>query len=186
MKTLSKFSGPNLIATDEFTHPNLWQREDHESWSRLAIGAEKNEIPLILDFCNGKNGQFGILYILISSRLGRESARYQSPYPINFDELSLFLYTFQEYFEQDGRHHLWIMSLEDNDQFIFDNHNIVYSYGNIDEHETILQQKGFTQGEVGIPAPHAHNYHPEFDLSEDELMNYWDWINFPLEDYDDP
>ena len=51
MTQLSKFTGPNLIGSDEYTHPNLWQREDYEEWSRISIGAKEKEIPLILKMC---------------------------------------------------------------------------------------------------------------------------------------
>lgn len=185
MKKLSKFSGPSLVASEEYTHPNLWQRDDYDDWSRLTIGAEDKEIPLILDLCKRSGGEFGILYVLLASRTGNESARYQSPYPVEYEELELFLYSYQEYLEQDGRHHLWVMSLNSDDQYIYDNHNIIHTYGDLDAHVQVLESRGFTAGEVGIPTPHGHNYHEEFDGAEEEMLKHWDWIKFPLEPSDD-
>jgi hypothetical protein len=185
MKQLSKFSGPNLISSEEYTHPNLWQREDYDGWSRLTIGSKEKEIPLILDMCKKNGGDFGILYVLLTSRIGNSEARYQSPYPINHEELSLFLYSYQEYLEQDGRHHLWVMSLSSDDKYIYDNHNIIHTYGKLDRHEEVLRVNGFSLGDVGIPAPHGHNYHPEFDYTEEKIMTHWDWIKFPLEPSDE-
>lgn len=186
MSSLAKFSGPDLDSSIEFTHPNIWQREEHSGWSRLLIGAREREIPLILDLCRDFAGPFGVLYVLIASRLGHGDGRYQNPEPIDYDDLELFLYTFQEFFERDGRHHLWVMSTGGEGQFIFDNHNMIYAYGDLDRYESKLRSRGFTQGSVAIPAPHSHHYHAEFDRSEDELMAYWDWKKFPLEPDDDP
>jgi hypothetical protein len=186
MRTLAKFIGPDLDSSTEFTHPNLWSREEHPGWSRLRIGARERKIPLILDLCRGFQGPFGILYVLLASRLGRDAGRYQSPEPVGYDDLELFLYTFQEFLEQDGRHHLWVMSTSGEGQFVFDNHNILYAYGDLAQYQASLQAAGFREGSIKIPAPHAHHYHAEFDRAEDEIMEYWDWIRYPLGPGDDP
>ncbi|MEM1203116.1 MAG: hypothetical protein AAGN66_07790 [Acidobacteriota bacterium] len=186
MRSLAKLAGPDLNSNVEFNHPNLWEREEHPGWSRLVIGAREKEVPLLLDLCRDFKGPFGILYVLLASRCGHDSARYQSPKPSTFEELELFLYTFQEFLEQDGRHHFWVMSLSDEGQFIYDNHNMIYAYGDLVTYEAKLSSRGFKPGEVRIPAPHGHNYHAEFDQTEDEILSYWDWRQFPLESGDDP
>lgn len=185
LKALSKFVGSDQIHGEEFTHPNIWHREDGEGWSRLVIGAREKEIPLILDLCRSMQGPFGILYILLGSRLGREPGRYQSLELLDYDDLELFLYTFQEFFEQDGRHHLWVQSASGEGQFIFDNHNLIFAYGDVDRYEATLGASGFQQGQVVTPSPHTHNFHPAFDVTEDELFEYWDWQMYPLEPGDD-
>lgn len=185
-KPLVKFSGPDLDTSIEFTYPNIYQREIYPSWSRLTIGAESHEIRLILEMCKQCTGPFGVLYVLIASRLGHEDGRYQNDTPASYDDLELFLYEFQEFFEEDGRHHLWVMSLGDQQQFIFDNHNVVYAYGDLDRIETVLKDNGFSEGEISTPDPHAHSYHSEFDTEQDRLMGYWRWKRFPLEPDDDP
>jgi hypothetical protein len=134
MNSLPKFSGPDLDSSFEFTHPNVWQREEHSGWSRLVIGAKEREIPLMLNLCRSSAGPFGVLYV----------------------------------------------------QLVFDNHNMIYAYGDLDRYESELQARGFRRGSVAIPTPHSHHYHAEFDQSEDELIAYWDWKKFPLEPDDDP
>jgi hypothetical protein len=186
LKALAKISGPDLDTSIEFTYPNLWAREEHRDWARLRIGAEEREIPLLLSLCRECKGPFGVLYVLVASRLGRDDARYQSPTPMNYEDLELFLYTFQEFFEQDGRHHLWIKALGDGSQFVFDNHNIIYAYGDLDRYERELEAAGFRAGKVEIPAPHAHHYHGEFDSSEDDLFEYCEWKKTPLQPSDTP
>ncbi len=181
-----KFSAPEIDPSVEFAHPDVWQRERGEGWARLRIGARRREIPLILELCRDLKGPFGVLYVLLVSRLGRDPARYQNPQPIGYEELELFLYTFQEFFEQDGRHHLWVMSLGGEGQFIFDNHNFIYAYGDLDRYEFSLKTAGFAPGLIEIPAPHSHHYHPAFDGAEDALMGYWEWAKYPLDPDDDP
>ena len=177
---LVKFSGPDLDSSVEFTHPNIWQRDERPTWSRLLIGAHEREIPLILELCRGFNGPFGILYVLVASRLGHGDGRYQNPSPIGYDDLELFLYTFQEFFEQDGRHHLWVTSISGEGQFVLDNHNMIFAYGDLDRYVAYLESQGFTPGTVAIPSPHSHSYHAQFDSAEDDLMAYWEWKKSPL------
>jgi len=165
---------------------NLYQKEDYPNFSRLLIGCKSKEIPLILELCKEMEGPFGILHVLLVSRLGKKSGRYQSPNPISYEDLELFLYEHQEYFEQDGRQHLWVSSVSGEGQFIFDNHNYIYAYGNIDSYIAALKNIGFTAGEVHIPAPHCHNYHSEFDSEEEAVNNAFEWIYSPLQEGDDP
>jgi hypothetical protein len=131
-------------------------------------------------------GPFGVLYVLLVSREGHQCGRYQNPTPIGRDDLERFLYSFREFFEQDGRHHLWVLSVRGEGQVIFDNHNVVYAYGELDAYERVLQSRGFSEGMICTPVPHTHNYHPAFDACENDLLAYWDWKQFPLEDSDDP
>ncbi len=163
---LSKFSDINN--QKEWHWKNLYQRETNQYTDRLLVGCANKEIPTILNLCKEMKGPFGILYVLLVSKLGNESGRYQSPNPINYEELELFLYEHQEFFEQDGRHNLWISSISGESQFIFDKHNFIYCYG-----------------EISIPFPHTHNYHFEFDDEEEAVIDHWNWVLCPLEDDDD-
>ncbi|WP_223789921.1 hypothetical protein [Marinicella meishanensis] len=171
---------------EEVTWDNLYQEESFTEFTRLIIGCEDKEIPLILEFCKGMNGPFGLLHVLLVSRTGKEPGRYQSAKPLSYDELKLFLYENQEYFEQDGRSHLWVFSISNEGQFIYDNHNYIYAYGDLERLTSILKDKGFDEGEILIPTPHTHNYHVEFDDVEESLFNSIEWLYSPLLDSDDP
>jgi hypothetical protein len=184
--SFAKFSGPDLDSSVEFSHPNVWQREEHPGWSRLIVGAREREVPLILELCRDLEGPFGILYVLLVPRLAHGAGRYQNPEPIEYGDLELFLHTFQAFLEQDGRHHLWVMSTSGDGQLIFDNHNIIYAYGDLERFGVKLAAQGFRPGPVEIPDPHSHNYHAAFDQTEDEILRYWQWKMFPLEPTDDP
>jgi hypothetical protein len=140
----------------------------------------------MLDLSRGMQGPFGVLYVLLVSRQGHEQGRDQNPTPVGRHDLELFLYSCQEFFEQDGRHHLWLMSTNGEGQFIFDNHNVVYAYGDLDAYERVLRGRGFREGAIRTPAPHSHHYHAAFDVCESDVLAYWDWKRFPLKDSDDP
>jgi hypothetical protein len=96
-----------------------------------------------------------------------------------------FLRHFQTYLESDGRHHVWVVSVPTNATLVFDNHNLIYAYGPLDEFVPILLQRGFSEQEAPIPVPHVHHYHEGFDSSEREIMAYWNWQQFPLAEGDD-
>ena len=182
--SLSKLTGPDFDHTTEFVHRDVWVREVYPTWQRLVIGAREHEIGLILELCRAMRGPFVVLYVLLVSRTGRPAGRYESQ-AATFEALELFLYTFQEYFEQDGRLHLWVMSAGGEGQFVFDHHNVVFAYGDLDTYQSLLQRRGFRQGKLPTPVPHTHNYHAEFDVSETDVLNYWAWRHTSLQPGDD-
>ena len=148
-------------------------------------GACDGHVPLVLELCREIEGPFGILYVQIISMNGVGEGRYQDPGPVEFGELAEFLNKFRTFIEQDGRHNLWVLSRNGDDQLIVDRHNIIYAYGDLDRYEEYLGAAGFRLGVVGIPSPHAHHYNHEFDPDHEELMAYWQRQKFPLEPGDD-
>ncbi len=178
METLIKFSG--LDESREFTYSDIWQREVFPDFSRLLIGSRDKEVPMILDLCKDLEGPFYVLFVLLVSPLGNEPARYQSPEPLSFDELELFLYSFQEFIEQDGRHAIWVGSIDGEGQFIFDRHNYVFAYGPLDAYLERLTRAGYSEGTIEIPAPHTHHFHADFGAMEDEILAHWPWVKSPL------
>lgn len=171
----------------EHKYGNLFRHEVHPEWSRVIIAPDEQQIPLMLDIAKRWEGPYGIFYVLKLSRLGHTAARYQSPEPCSFDNLELFASTFQEYFEGDGRHHLWFIDVPTGAQLVYDNHDLIYAYGNDGDIISFLESKGFSAGDPQIPCPHEHRYNQEFDSSEDEIMKYFEWKKFPLqEEHDDP
>jgi len=131
--------GPDDV---ELRYGNVYQCQDYPQWSRTAIGADANQIPLMLEMAKSWPGPYGLLYVLVLSRRGHARARYQCPRPCGYNELESFAHQFRQYLEKDARHNLWIK-------------------------------------DVGSPY-----YHAEFDDAEDQIINYWNWKPFPLEDTD--
>ena len=182
-----KFGSLEDKGGEEYRHGNVFSHEVHPDWSRVTIGVNEKQIPLMLEIAKRWEGPYGILYVLVVSRLGHASARYQSPEPCSFDDLELFAYTFQEYFEEDGRHHLWFIDVPTDNRLIYDNHDLIYSYGNDQDVMSLLEAKGLVKGALRIPAPHEHRFNQEYDVAEDEIMAYFEWLPFPLqEEHDGP
>jgi hypothetical protein len=128
---------------------------------------------------------FGILYVLLTPRKENQPGRYQSPRPCSRDEMESFLLEFREFFESDGRHHVWVMSLPESSTLVYDQHNVIFAYGPLQEFTEVLKASGFQEGTVSFPSPHAHNYNAENDDTEERLLNHWAWIQTPLQPGDD-
>ncbi len=75
-----------------------------------------------------------------------------------------------------------MFDLETNDYIIYDNHEIIYAYGDLDKLKNSLIKKGFIEGVFEIPCPHSHHFNKEFDCLEERLFDYWEWMFFPLID----
>ena len=78
------------------------------------------------------------------------------------------------------------MDLPSHSQLVYDNHDIIYAYGNVEWYSQFLDTRGFSRQDVKIACPHRHHYNQEFDKCEDEILKYWQWKYFPLQEQDDP
>lgn len=171
----------------EYFYGDVFEHEIYPEWSRVTIGANEKQIPLMLDIAQRWKGPFGVLYVLKVSRCGHEIGRYQSTELGSFDDLVLFAYTFQEFFEEDGRHHVWFIDIPTDNRVIYDNHDLIYSYGEDADVVALLKARGFAESRLEIPAPHLHKYNVEYDGAGDEIMRYFEWKRFPLQEaHDDP
>ncbi|MCI2394451.1 hypothetical protein [Aliiroseovarius sediminis] len=190
--TLSKFDvrAPELSSRDPdcfepFSFPDVWQLEEHESFSRLRIGPSGRQIGLMLDICKRWETPLWMLVVVVVSRDEWAEGRYQSPHPVSFSELELLLWEYQELFEQDGRAHMWIGSSETKNLLVMDRHNLIYAYGDLASIENTVVANALSEGDVSIPYPHSHHYHVEFDSTFRALMEHWDWRYSELQPGDD-
>lgn len=153
---------------------------------RLVIGPTDKHIQLLDSLAKRfATENYYILYVLLVSHSGRVPGRYQSPIISNHDDLQLFIWTFQTFLEQDGRHHIWVASPDCSDLLIYDQHDVIFAYGNLDSFESVLKQNAFTESEFWFPLNHAHGYDPANANIEDELIGYFDWQYFDLQPGDD-
>lgn len=166
-------------------YDNIFSCEQTSGPERLVIAPEGNHINILIDLAGAWDSDYWLLYILLVSRRGNEAARYQSPTQLDYDELQAFLGEYGEYLSSDGRHHFWIGSIEDEGMLVYDHHNVIYAYGDLDAYEARLIQRGLKIGEVSFPSPHTHCYNQENDENESRILTHWDWIQSPLQDGDD-
>jgi hypothetical protein len=167
-------------------HEGLWAIEQTTGPARLVLAPSGGYARLLRQLAGTMRGPYGLLHVLLVSRSGHEPGRYQSTHPMEEAELEAFLSGFGEYLEHDGRHHTWIFGLGDQQQIIYDNHDLIYCYGDIERFRSIATQAGMRQGTVRIPAPHSHQYNAEFDSEETRIFETVEWTHFPLEPGDDP
>ena len=164
---------------------NLYDIEQIPGSNRLVIAPDLNQVDLISKLANQLTPPFYVLYVLLVSRLGYESGRYQSPLFETNEMLCAFLQKYQEYIETDCRFHLWIGTANNSGTLVFDHHNVIFAYGQTDKYISVLKQEGFRKHKICIPSPHTHQYYPDNDKYEDSLSQECNWIHFPLAEDDD-
>jgi hypothetical protein len=154
---------------------------------RICATTTAGYIDLLLALTAALPEPFFVLYVLALSRKGEnEAARYQSG-EVSHAAIQPFFEHFEDYLENDGRHHIWIHSPESSATLVYDNHDVIYCYGPLDTFSTILQNNGLKAvDEIQRIGPHSHCYNQEFDNCEGELLKFFKWTKSPLQSQDDP
>jgi len=178
-KLLSFDKDGNGVAHD---YGNIFELEQRDQFDRLVIGATSDHIDLITRMTEELIPPFFILYVLVFPRLGNKEGRYQSPLIPSREILIGFLRHFREYFEMDGRHHIWIGTINNNGKLVYDHHNLIFAYGPVMKWKNELINKGFKEEKISCPSPHTHYFTFKYDQYEDEILNYWEWGYFELMD----
>lgn len=169
-----------------FSYGDLYFREPLSRGERLTIGPSASHVDLMLALaCNWPTQQFYILYVLLVSHSGALPGRYQSPLIESFEDLQVFFCNFERFLESDGRHHIWIGSPANDGTLVYDQHNVIFAYGDLDHYESMLRERRFREQAFSFPAPHCHNYPPSHVTSEEELLSHFDWHYSPLQQGDE-
>ena len=150
---------------------------------RLVIGASSGWVELILQLAELLKEPLGMLYILAIPRAGGDPGRYEAVH-LKYSDVKHFVAEFKEFLECDARHALWIASMSGS-FLVLDRHNLIHAYGNLDGIETMLTGQGFVPGKIGIPVPHSHHYHEEFDEHQLQVLAWTDWRRTDLRPGDD-
>jgi hypothetical protein len=170
----------------EHRYQDAWDRQRTTGPDRLVLAPAERQVDLILDLLRPLPGPFGILHVLVASRRGNATARRQAPDPMELRDVAGFLREFEDFFERDGRHHIWATSLPSQSTVVYDNHNLIYAYGPLEQFVGLAEMRGLHARAIEIPAPHQHCFNLEYDHAEAALLEHFDWIEFPLEPSDDP
>lgn len=185
--TLVKIGRCDTDPPSPVDYGKVWERQTTSNFDRLLISASERGTKLMLALAQSAMTEFGVLYVLLVPRLGeREPGRYQSPGPLSLHEVVEFIRRFAEYFDHDGRHHLWIGAPDKSNLLVYDRHNRIFAYGDFPKYIDVLEGLGFVEGDVSLPPdPHCHCYHDEYDADEEALFAHWPWKHFPLHEMDD-
>lgn len=164
-----------------YEYPDVFAIEKTSGPARLVIAPSANHVSILVDLLQVMFEPFGILYVLVVPRSENEAGRYQTANSVSREQTLEFLTRFRDYLENDGRHDIWLASMSDSGQLVYDRHNVIYAYGPLLEFESILSGRGLTKVEsVGFPSPHTHHYHAVFDQDERDVFQHWHWTQSPL------
>jgi hypothetical protein len=170
----------------EFQYNNVFQRQQTEERERLVIAPATGHIDILLRLVREIPSPYWVLYILMVSHTESvETGRYQLDEEFDEDGIRSFLSEFREFFEGDARHHLWVGSRVDDSLLVYDQHNVIYAYGLVDQFAAILNAQGLHEGEVNYPFPHTHHFRSSLDHYEAELLDRHPWTRYPLEEQDE-
>lgn len=161
---------------------DVWEVEQTAGPRRLVIAPAEGHVDVLLSLAETWGRDYYILYLLLVPRRDTHlPGRYQPPGPLSFEDVSEFCSTFRDFLETDGRHHVWIGSTTGTGTLVYDQHNVLFAYGDLGRYLDVLKRRGFRPGPVRFPAPHGHLYHPSNDEAEDRLIGHWNWTRFPLQ-----
>jgi hypothetical protein len=157
-------------------YPGVYWREQTSGPERLVLAPALSRIDLMRALSRAVDQDAYVLYVLRVPRRGHRQGRYQSPGVLDQQSRDEFLYEFGEYLDRDGRHQLWIGTPENSALIVWDEHQWIYCYGDLDAFERVARQAHLAPGRAEIPVPHSHCYHNLFDDTEDEMIGRYDWI----------
>jgi hypothetical protein len=167
----------------EFRYDDVFEPQLEREPQRLLIAPGGRHVDLLMRLSREMPPPYSILYILVAPRSGARAGRYmlggQSDSTLN--EL---LETNREYLEGDARHHIWIGSESDGSLLVYDQHNVIYAYGQIDQFSAILRACGMHAGRVQFPYPHTHHFRSTLDHFEADLLRRYPWQWNLLEEED--
>ena len=182
-----KFATPNDKGVwGPHDYGNVFYRDAAPSYERLVIGPSRDHVDMMLALAQAWSQEcFYVLYVLLTPHAVAKPGRYQSPLFNSHDDLSGFFLRHKSFLESDGRHHVWVSSPKGKERLIYDQHNVIFGYGNLLDYEMFLSSKDFSVEEFWFPSPHGHGYPSENDKHESALMNHFPWIYSPLHEDDE-
>lgn len=158
--------------------------EDENKLQRIVVGVPNGNPAILEQLADLLTPPYFLLYILHTPRGEGNPGRYQSP-ALSREQLKSFLSDYAQLLSGDARFDIWVHSRADNATLVWDRHNCIYAYGDLQSYKKKLGIIGFTQGAVSIPAPHEHRYRGELDLLANEVLQAFDWIYSPLQPTDE-
>jgi len=78
-----------------------------------------------------------------------------------------------------------VAAIDSPDLLVYDQHNVIFAYGEIDRFQGVLKNRGYVEREFWFPTPHSYSFPPANTKYEDELMAYFPWRHSPLQPGDE-
>ena len=167
---------------------NVWMREKVGAVERLVLGPARDQCGLIIDLARPLAEPFGLMYVALYPHFGHPRGRYKAKEPIGRARMEKFFRDYAEFFELDGRHNIWVVSLDAGGQaaarIIYDHHDVIYAYGPLDAYVAAAAKRGMAEGKVEVPRDHRHVFNQQFNKDERNLFEEREWVRFPTEESD--
>jgi hypothetical protein len=154
---------------------NVWKHETVDGLERLVVAPVGSCVQLLADSLEVLSEPYDLLYVLVVPRCVNQPGRYQAKRRLSRTEVRSFLETHQAFLDQDGRHNVWVASEGDRAQVVYDRHNRLYMYGQLERMRRFLEERAFVIGPTDVMVPHAHHYLEEFDAEETSILSERDW-----------
>jgi hypothetical protein len=182
---VSKITVDNAGIWENRDCPAAYARETVSSGrDRLALSLPQSATDVFRRLAEMMSEPFLVLYILHTPRGEGEKGRYQSE-EITKTDLDEFLTTYERFFAEDARHDIWIRSIASGDMIIWDRHNDIFIYGDLDRFERALDDVGFNQQSKQPLGAHQHHYRVEFDNAAAAILAEFRWRKTPLQTQDE-
>ena len=169
---------------EHFYAPNFEQIITTSGTARIVAGVPAGNSLVFETLCDVLSPPYYLLYVLHTPRGEGSPGRYQSP-ELTHDDLRAFLKRFGPFLAGDARFDVWVYSIKDKGTIIWDRHNRIFAYGDLEAFIAKFRMMGFQMGPSPIPDPHIHHYRQEFDADAAEVLVYFDWMNSPLRPEDE-
>jgi hypothetical protein len=153
--------------------------------ARIVAAPDRDQVGLLIELSRTLPAPFHVVYVALATRGLRPTGRYQSQRPLAREALETFLARHRLLLERDGRHHLWVGSVEEPSTLVYDQHQLLLLYGRLDAYAAVLRAAGMDEGPVLTPEPHRHLVHDAFDAAENDLFASMGWGWNPLEPEDE-
>ena len=156
--------------------------KEKASGARLIVTPDKDHVKMMLNLLAGenKNRRYSIVFYFIGS-FREDGSKYQSAKTLSRGELESFCEKYLDFLETDAGHNFGIRDIETKDTVIYDNHNVLYVFGNLQEKIEILENSGYKKVEkIVIPKPCTFIYHSENAAIEQEIKTNNEWIFTPV------
>jgi hypothetical protein len=183
--THPKFTAGGSNFETSYNYGNVFANQITKSGNRLCVSASDTGSRLLGDLASLLDPPYYLLYVLVVPRGGSAAGRYQSP-ELSRDMLASTILRFGRFWDNDGRHAIWILSIPENTTLVYSRDNLIYLYGNTAVLKKELLLRSYSEVvDLKVPFPHEHAYLEDNDLLERECTNAMDWHHSDLRSEDE-
>lgn len=160
--------------------------EEDTSGEKVTASPAGSSLESLAKLVGSMAGPYALVYVLHECYTFRPEGRYQAPQPLSAKALGDFLTRFADFFEEDGRHGLFVLSGSEPCAVGLDRNGMVTAYGEKGRWPPVMRSLAFSEGIVS-PRPRRPRV-PEHDASEAQLLAAmpWQWNSLELSDLDLP